>query len=52
MVVVGLWCVGGTIVTIVTYQAASGGGTYMVAWGAIVFGGIQFLRGLMGMGQE
>ena len=31
-----LWCVGGLIVTMVTYGAASGpgGGTYVVAWGA------------------
>ena len=41
-----LWCVGGIIVTAVTYSAASGGGTYFVAWGAILFGAIQALRGL------
>ncbi len=46
-----LWCVGGLIVTVVTYGAASGpgGGTYVVAWGAILFGGIQFCRGLMAL---
>jgi hypothetical protein len=49
MVVGGLWCLGGTLVTAVTYAAAQGGGTYTVAWGAIVFGGIQFLRGLADM---
>ena len=42
----GLWCVGGTAVTIGTYSAASGGGSYVVAWGAIVFGAIQFFRGV------
>jgi hypothetical protein len=42
----GLWCVGGIIVTAVTYSAASGGGSYVVAWGAILFGAIQFFRGL------
>ncbi len=47
MVLGGLWCIGGTIVTVVTYQAAASGGTYVVAWGAIVFGGYQFLRGLL-----
>jgi hypothetical protein len=40
------WCVGGIVVTALTYQMASGGGTFIVAWGAVLFGGIQFLRGL------
>jgi hypothetical protein len=43
-----LWCIGGAIVTAATYQMAANspnGGSYVVAWGAIVFGGIQFLRG-------
>lgn len=43
-----LWCVGGILVTAFTYSAASnGGGRYFVAWGAILFGGIQFVRGLV-----
>lgn len=41
-----LWCIGGIVVTAVTYSAAIGGGTYVVAWGAIAFGAIQFFRGL------
>ena len=41
-----LWFIGGVVVTIGTYSAASGGGSYLVAWGAILFGGIQFLQGL------
>jgi hypothetical protein len=41
-----LWFFGGLIVTIVTYSNASGGGRYVVAWGAILFGAIQFLRGV------
>ena len=50
MLVGGLWCVGGTAVTLVTYSAASGegGGTYVVAWGAIIFGALQFLSGMFG----
>jgi hypothetical protein len=41
------WCIGGIVVTAITYEAASqSGGTYVIAWGAIVFGGIQFLHGL------
>jgi hypothetical protein len=43
----GLWCLGGIVVTAVTYSAASGGGSYVIAWGAIVFGGIQFIRGVI-----
>lgn len=41
-----LWCVGGLLVTILTYSAASDGGTYVVAWGAVIFGAIQFFKGL------
>jgi hypothetical protein len=36
----------GSLVTVATYSAAQGGGHYVVAWGAILFGGIQFLTGL------
>jgi hypothetical protein len=46
-----LWCIGGIVVTGATYSAASDGGTYIVAWGAIVFGAIQFFRGLDQAGQ-
>jgi hypothetical protein len=43
-----VWCVGGIIVTAATYSAASnGGGRYFVAWGAILFGGIQFIKGVI-----
>ena len=41
-----LWCIGGTVVTLVTYSSASEGDSYIVAWGAIIVGAIQFLRGL------
>lgn len=43
-----LWAAGGTVVTIATYSAAGGGGFYIIAWGAILFGIIDFLRGLFG----
>ena len=46
MIVGGLWCGGGAAVTAVTYANASGGGSYVVTWGAIIFGGFQFLKGL------
>jgi len=42
----GLVCVGGIVVTVVTYAAAMGGGTFIVAWGAIIFGAGLFVRGL------
>jgi len=46
----GIVCVAGIVITGVTYLAASGpgGGTYLVAWGAILFGGLRFFRGLTG----
>jgi len=46
MAIGGLVFVGGSFVTLVTMSAASGGGRYIVAWGAIAFGAIQFLAGL------
>lgn len=47
MIFGALWFFGGIIITAVTYSAASGGGTYVVTWGAIIFGAIQFFKGLM-----
>ena len=47
MLVGAAWCIGGIVVTVMTIQAASqAGGTVVVAWGAILFGAIQFIRGL------
>jgi hypothetical protein len=48
MAIGGLLAVAGTIITIVTYSDASSdaeGGTYIVAWGPIVFGLILFGQG-------
>lgn len=39
-----LWCVGGIVVTVVSMAAGRGG---IIAYGAIIFGAIQFIRGLM-----
>lgn len=47
MVVGGLVAVGGLAVTVITAAGASGGGRYVVAWGAILFGLIQCVRGGM-----
>lgn len=42
----GLWFVGGSLITGVTYYMASEqGGSYFMTWGAIIFGGFQFLQG-------
>ncbi len=47
MVVGGLVAVGGLAVTVITAAGASGGGRYVIAWGAILFGLIQCVRGGM-----
>jgi len=36
-----LWAIGGYLLTALTHSAASGGGTYVVFYGAIIAGGIQ-----------
>jgi hypothetical protein len=46
-----IWCIGGIVVTAVSYASAASspfGGTYIVAWGAIFFGGLRFFQGLSG----
>jgi hypothetical protein len=47
MICGGLISVGGLGVTIGTLVAAEAGGSYVIAWGAILCGGAQFLYGLM-----
>jgi VIT1/CCC1 family predicted Fe2+/Mn2+ transporter len=47
MVVGGISFLAGVLITIVTYAAAADGGTFVVAWGAILFGAIQFFKGLV-----
>jgi hypothetical protein len=49
MIAGALWCGGGCLVTIFTYAAASrsGGGGYVVAWGAIIFGAWQMIQAAM-----
>lgn len=46
MTIGGIWLAIGIAVSVATYVAAEGGGTYIVAWGAMVFGAIKFIRGL------
>jgi hypothetical protein len=44
-----MWCIGGLFVTAYSYRIAANasGGRYLLAWGAIVFGAIQFFRGAL-----
>ena len=52
MIVGGLICTVGIAITLWTYSAAAtGGGSYIVAWGAILFGAIRFFRGLSNKGK-
>jgi hypothetical protein len=47
MAVGGVICIIGLIVSIGSFSAASrGGGRYVVAYGAVIGGGLQFFRGL------
>jgi hypothetical protein len=46
-----LWLLGGLILTIVTYNAAAGGGAYIVAWGPVIYGVYQVVRGLLLIGK-
>ena len=47
MLMGALWCIGGIVVTAWSYSAVQEtGGHYIIAWGAVVFGGYQFLKGL------
>jgi len=40
-----MWLIGGTVVTIVTYSGTSNGGSYIIAWGAILYGAVQLIIG-------
>lgn len=47
MVIGGIAFVAGIFITFLTYsQAKINGGTYFIAWGAVVFGGIRFFTGM------
>lgn len=46
-----LWTIGGIVVTVGTYLSAAqnpNGGRYFIAWGAILFGVLDFFVGLAG----
>jgi hypothetical protein len=45
------WCFGGLAISIGTYAMASErGGSYFMAWGAVLFGGFQMIKGLINYG--
>lgn len=41
-----LWFVGAAAVTGITYMAADPGGSYVVFWGAMAYGGFRLLRAI------
>lgn len=41
-----LWCLGGLLVTWLSYELASENGSYIAFYGAIIFGAFQFIKGL------
>ncbi len=43
-----IWAALGTAVTVITYVSSSEGGTYVFAWGAVLFGVIDIIAGLAG----
>jgi hypothetical protein len=43
-----LWAAGGVVVTVVSYGAASSGGRYFLAYGAILYGVLAMLSGAVG----
>ena len=50
MAIGAFFLIGGSFATYYTYEAAvasPGGGTYFVAWGAILFGAIRFIAALI-----
>jgi hypothetical protein len=46
MAIGGSICLIGIVITMISFEAASGGGRYIVAFGAILSGGYKFLEGL------
>lgn len=47
----GLAFIVGLIITIWTYSSAANGGTYVIAWGAIIFGAYRFIEGISNKGK-
>lgn len=41
-----IWMAIGIVITVATYQSASSGGSYLIAWGPMLFGGINMVKAL------
>src|SRR5262249_22982189 len=52
MVVGGLVCLAGLVVTLLTLVASTATGFYFFAWGAVIFGAAQFIRGATQLANE
>jgi hypothetical protein len=52
MVIGALVCFAGLALTLLTLGASAVTGVYFVAWGAIVFGAAQFVRGMLQAGRQ
>ncbi|MBA3457129.1 MAG: hypothetical protein H0T42_28860 [Deltaproteobacteria bacterium] len=51
LVMGSLLLAGGLLISMLTHDSASqSGGTYIVAWGPMLYGVIRLIRGLMGIG--
>lgn len=46
MLIGGLILVVGIAITVISHYRASGGGTYVVTWGAMLWGGVRFFKGM------
>ncbi len=41
-----IWLLGGGIITLYTYESAANGGSYLIMWGAMIYGGYRLLIGV------
>lgn len=46
MIYGGFWLGGGLIVTVVSYMATGGEGSYVVTWGAMIYGAFLLIRAM------
>lgn len=48
MLIGGIILVVGIAITVISHYKAAGGGTYVVTWGAMLWGGMRFFKGVSG----
>jgi hypothetical protein len=53
MMIGGFICIAGIVITLWSYSAAfaGSGGTYVITWGAVLFGAIRFFKGMSNKGK-